>query len=214
MATVVQSKREEVANSISHGIGFAASLAAIPILVVSAARNGDAGTIVGGAIFGSAMAVLYLASTLYHAVRPGRAKQLLRRFDHAAIFLLIAGTYTPFTLGVLGGAWGWSLFGIIWALAALGIALDSLPQKKPRILPVVIYLVMGWLCLIALKPLFEALPTNGFAWLLAGGIFYTVGVVFYALDDRVRYFHGVWHLFVLAGSLSHYVTIFFYVLAQ
>ena len=200
-------------NSISHIIGAVAAAVGLVTLVVLAERQGDLWKIVSFSIYGTTLLLLYTFSTLYHSLR-GKAKRLFRKLDHHSIYLLIAGTYPPFTLVTMRGVWGWSLFGIIWALAAFGIALDSLPQKEPRILPVVIYLVMGWLCLIALKPLLQALPTKGFAWLLAGGIFYTVGVVFYALDDRVRYFHGIWHLFVLAGSLSHYVTIFLYVLAQ
>jgi len=200
-------------NSISHMIGAVAAAAGLAALVVLAERQGDPWKIVSFSIYGTTLLSLYTFSTLYHSLR-GKAKRLFRKLDHHSIYLLIAGTYTPFTLVTMRGVWGWSLFGIIWTLAAIGIALDSLSQKEPRILPLVIYLVMGWLCLIALKPLSQALPTNGFAWLLAGGIFYTVGVAFYALDDRVRHFHGVWHLFVLAGSLSHYITIFFYVSAQ
>jgi hemolysin III len=151
-----------------------------------------------------------VSSALYHSLR-GKAKDVFRKLDHHAIYLLIAGTYTPFTLVTLRGAWGWSLFGVIWGLAVLGIVVDSLPQKGLRILPVVIYLLMGWLVLMALKPLLQALPSMGFVWLLVGGLFYTGGVVFYALDERVRHFHGIWHLFVLMGSISHYITVLFYV---
>lgn len=197
-------------NSISHIIGAVAAAAGLVALVVLAARQGDPWKIVSFSIYGTTLLLLYTFSTLYHSLR-GKAKRIFRKLDHHSIYLLIAGTYTPFTLVTLRGAWGWSLFGIIWSLAAFGIALESMPRKGPRILPVVIYLVMGWLCLIALEPLLQTLPENGFAWLLAGGIFYTVGVAFYALDDRVPHFHGIWHLFVLAGSISHYVTIFFYV---
>lgn len=195
-------------NSISHIIGTVAAAAGLVVLVALAARQGDPWKIVSFSIYGTTLLLLYTFSALYHSFR-GKAKRLFRKLDHLSIYLLIAGTYTPFTLVTLRGAWGWALFGVIWALAAFGIALDLFPQKESRILPVVVYLVMGWLCLIALNPLLQALPANGFIWLLAGGIFYTVGVVFYALDERVRHFHGVWHLFVLAGSLSHYVTIFF-----
>ena len=131
--------------------------------------------------------------------------------DYHAIYLLIAGTYTPFTLVTLHGAWGWSIFSVIWVLTVLGIVLDSPPQKGRRILPVVIYLIMGWLILVAFKPLLQALTLVGFAWLLLGGVFYTVGVFFFALDERVRHFHGIWHLFVMAGSIIHYFTVFYYV---
>lgn len=200
-------------NSISHLIGAVAAAAGLAVLVVMAARQGDPWKIVSFGIYGATLLMLYTFSALYHSLR-GRAKLLFRKLDHLSIYLLIAGTYTPFALVTLRGAWGWSLFGIIWALAAIGMVLDSLPQKGARILPVVLYLVMGWICLIALRPLLQALPAYGFAWLLAGGIFYTVGVIFYALDTRIRHFHGIWHLFVLAGSVSHYVSIYFYVLTQ
>lgn len=200
-------------NSITHLIGAVAAAAGFVVLVVMAARQGDPWKIVSFSIYGVTLLLLYTFSALYHSLR-GAAKKFFRKLDHLSIYLLIAGTYTPFTLVTLHGAWGWTLFGIIWTLAAIGMVLDSLPQQGSRVLPVVIYLVMGWSCLIALKPLLQALPAYGFAWLLAGGIFYTVGVIFYALDHRVRHFHGIWHLFVLAGSISHYVSIYFYVLTQ
>ncbi len=197
-------------NSISHLIGAVAATAGLVALVVIAARQGDPWRIVSFSIYGTTLLLLYTISTLYHSLR-GRAKKIFRILDHNSIYLLIAGTYTPFTLVTIRGAWGWSLFGIIWGLAAIGIVLDSLPHKGSRIIPLIIYLVMGWSCIIAIKPLLEVLPMNGFYWLLAGGIFYTVGIIFYVLDKKVRHFHGIWHLFVLAGSISHYVTIFFYV---
>ncbi|MBT8398298.1 MAG: hemolysin III family protein [Gemmatimonadetes bacterium] len=209
MATGVQSKGEELANSVSHGIGFAASLAAIPILVVSAARNGDAGSIVGGAIFGSAVAILYLASTLYHAVGPGRAKQLLRRFDHSAIFLLIAGTYTPFTLGVLGGAWGWSLFGVVWGIAVIGIGMKMVAGPKHPRISSAMYVAMGWLVVLAIRPLWLNLPGWGLVLLVSGGLAYTGGVAFY-LAPRLRYAHFIWHLFVLAGTTLHFFAVLRY----
>ncbi len=197
-------------NSISHLVGALAAAAGLVALVMHAVQQGDPWKIVSFSIYGTTLLLLYTFSTLYHSLR-GKAKKIFRMLDHHSIYLLIAGTYTPFTLVTIRGVWGWWLFGVIWGLAAIGIVLDSLPKKGSRILPIVIYLVMGWLCVIALKPLLQVLPMNGFYWLLAGGIFYTVGVVFYALDSKVRHFHGVWHLFVLAGSISHYVTIFFYV---
>lgn len=197
-------------NSISHLVGAVAAAAGLVALVMLAARQGDPWRIVSFSVYGTTLLLLYTISTLYHSLR-GRAKTIFRMLDHNSIYLLIAGTYTPFTLVTIRGVWGWTLFGIIWGLAAIGIVLDSLPKKGSRIIPIIIYLVMGWLCVIAIEPLLEVLPMSGFYWLLAGGIFYTVGVVFYALDSKVRHFHGIWHLFVLAGSISHYVTIFFYV---
>ena len=198
-------------NSISHMIGAAMALAGLVVLVVLASFQGDPWKIVGFSVYGATLLLLYVFSSLYHSVR-GPVKQILRKFDHHAIYLLIAGTYTPFTLVALRGVWGWSIFGVVWGLAVLGIVVDSLPQKGRRVLPIVIYLLMGWLCVVALVPLLRALPPAGFAGLLLGGLFYTFGLIFYAYDKRVRHFHGVWHLFVLAGSLSHYVTILLYVL--
>ena len=198
-------------NSISHMIGAAIALAGLVLLVVQASRLGDPWKIVSFSIYGATLLILYASSALYHSLK-GKAKAIFRKLDHLSIYLLIAGTYTPFTLITLRGAWGWSIFGVIWGLAVLGIVLESFPQKGQRILPVVIYLLMGWLVLTALKPLLLILPRSGFFLLLTGGLFYTLGVVFYALDDRMRHSHGVWHLFVLAGSLSHYFTVLIYVL--
>lgn len=197
-------------NGISHLIGAAGALAGLAVLVVLAARQGDPWKIVSFSVYGATLLMLYVFSTLYHSLR-GRPKAIFRKLDHFSIYLLIAGTYTPFTLVTLRGAWGWSLFGVIWGLAVIGILIDALPSKGHRILPVVIYLLMGWSCLVAIRPLLQALPVAGFMWLLAGGLFYTVGVIFFALDARVRHFHGVWHLFVLAGSISHFCAVLFYV---
>ncbi len=197
-------------NSISHLIGAAAALAGLVILVVFASLQGDAWRIVSFSVYGTTLLLLYAFSALYHSLS-GKAKDVFRKFDHNAIYLLIAGTYTPFTLVTLRGAWGWSIFGVIWGLAVLGIVLDSLFQRGRRILPVVIYLFMGWLVLMALKPLLRALPLAGFVLLLLGGLFYTAGVVFYALDKKLRHSHGIWHLFVLAGSVSHYFAVLLYV---
>ncbi|MFH1765640.1 MAG: hemolysin III family protein [Gemmatimonadota bacterium] len=209
MATVVQSRGEEVANSVSHGIGFAAALAGIPILIVSAVQRGDVGSIVGGAVFGSAMALLYLTSTLYHAVPRGRSKDLLRRLDHSAIYLLIAGTYTPFTLGALGGAWGWSLFGVIWAIAVVGILLKLVAGPRyPRVSSAA-YVAMGWMVLVALRPLWQNVPGWGIALLICGGLAYTLGVVFY-LAPRLKYAHFIWHLFVLTGTTFHFFAVLYY----
>jgi hemolysin III len=195
-------------NSISHLLGAVAAMAGMVVLVVLASLQGNPWKIVSFSIYGATLVLLFTASALYHS-RPGHP--LLQKLDHYAIYLLIAGTYTPFTLVTLRGGWGWSIFGTIWGLAVLGIIVDAVIKDGRRWLPVVIYLVMGWLALVALKPLLAALPAAGFAWLLAGGLFYTVGVVFYALDDRRRWFHEIWHLFVLAGSVTHYFTILFYV---
>lgn len=197
-------------NGYSHLMGAALAVGGAAVLIVLAAGQGDPWKIVSFSVYGTMLLLLYLFSTLYHSLR-GRAKEVFRKLDHYAIYLLIAGTYTPFTLVTLQGAWGWSLFGVIWGMAVLGIVVDSLPWDKRRILPVVIYLAMGWLALIALKPLLNALPLAGFAWLLAGGVLYTVGIVFYALERWIKHGHGIWHLFVLAGSACHYFAILFYV---
>jgi hemolysin III len=202
--------RGERFNGITHLVGAALALAGLALLVTVAARQGDPWKIVSFSLYGATLFMLYGFSTLYHSLR-GRAKAIFRRFDHLAIYLLIAGTYTPFALVTLRGGWGWSLFGVIWGLAVVGMALEYLPRQGPRILPVVIYLGMGWLALVALRPLWQALPLMGFVWLVAGGLCYTVGVVFYSLDEKLRHAHGVWHLFVLAGSISHYFAIYFYV---
>lgn len=196
-------------NSISHLIGALAALAGMVALVVLASRQGDQWKIVSFSVYGTTLVALYTSSALYHSLR-GKVKSIFRKLDHHSIYLLIAGTYTPFTLVTLRGAWGWSIFGVVWGLAVLGIAIDSFPKRGRRIVPVIIYLVMGWLAVIAMGPLLKALPLAGIAGLLLGGLFYTVGILFYALDE-VRHFHGIWHLFVLAGSISHYFTILLYV---
>ena len=197
-------------NSISHLIGAVAALAGLIVVVVIAAEQGDPWKIVSFSIYGAALFLLYAISTLYHSLR-GRAKRIFRKLDHLSIYLLIAGTYTPFTLVTLRGVWGWTLFGVIWGLAVIGMALEALPQTGNRRLSMVVYVLMGWLVLIALKPLLAALPLAGFAWLLLGGLCYTGGIAFYWFDEKIRHFHGVWHLFVLAGSLCHYLTILLYV---
>ena len=197
-------------NSISHLIGAVAALAGLVVAVVVAARQGDPWKIVSFSIYGTTLFLLYTISTLYHSLR-GRAKRFFHKLDHYSIYFLIAGTYTPFTLVTLRGGWGWTIFGIIWGLVVLGVVLESLPQKGNRVLSLVVYVLMGWLVLVALKPLLQALPGAGFAWLLAGGLFYTGGLVFYVFDEKVRHFHGIWHLFVLGGSVSHYVMILFFV---
>jgi len=198
-------------NSITHLFGAVAAAAGLVVLVVLAAQQGDAWKLVSFSVYGATLFLLYLFSTLYHSTR-GSAKPILAKLDHAAIYLLIAGSYTPFTLVTLRGTWGWTLFGMIWGLAVLGIVVDSLHNKGARrILPIAIYIVMGWLVLVAFKPLIAALPHAGVLWLVAGGLFYTLGIVFYALDKKLRHAHGIWHLFVLAGSISHYLAVLFYV---
>jgi len=203
--------KSERFNTLSHLIGAALALAGIVALVVVASRSGDIYRIVSFTVYGATLFLLYLVSSIYHGLPPGRAKRVFRIFDHQAIYLLIAGSYTPFTLISLEGMVGWWMFGAIWSLAVLGFVLDALPRQGARIIPMIIYFVMGWLIVLAIKPLLVALPPAGFVWLLAGGILYTSGIVFYALDRRYPWMHGVWHLFVLGGSISHYVAILVYV---
>lgn len=199
-------------SSITHLTGAALALMGAVVLISMAANEGNLYKIISFSIYGLTLFWLYLVSTLYHSLR-GRAKRIFRVLDHQAIYLLIAGTYTPFTLVTLRGPWGWTLFGVVWGLAVLGMIVDALHSRNARrILPVAIYVLMGWLVLAALEPLIEALPGAGLGWLVAGGLFYTVGIVFYALDGKLRHAHGIWHLFVLAGSTSHFLAILLYVL--
>jgi hemolysin III len=205
-----QSQAEEIANSISHGIGLVAALVGTPFLIIHAARLGDAGFIVGTSLFSATIILLYLASTLYHALPMGKAKRVIRVIEHSVIFLLIAGTYTPFTLGVLRGAWGWTLFGVIWGLAAAGVALKAFDKVSRPILSTGLYLLMGWVIVIAVDPLFARMPTAGLLWLIAGGLSYTAGVAFFATDTRLQYGHLIWHLFVIAGTTCHYFAVLWY----
>lgn len=197
-------------NSISHLVGAAFALAAATVLVVNAARLGDAYKIVGASIYGASLFLLFLVSTLYHSLH-GRAKALFQRLDHAFIYVFIAASYVPFCLVTLRGPWGWTLFGLIWGLAAVGVVWDCLPRRGARIFPVVLYLAMGWLVLIAAYPLMRALPRAALIGLAAGGLLYTVGVVFFALEGRLRFAHEIWHVFVLAGSAAHFGVIAVYV---
>jgi hemolysin III len=197
-------------NSISHLVGAAFAVAGTALLVVVAARLGDPWKIVSFSVYGAMLVALYVSSTLYHSLR-GRAKRILRKFDHCSIYLLIAGSYTPFALVSLRGPWGWSLFGAIWSLAVLGLGQEIWLAKGNRALSLVIYLLMGWLALVAVVPLWLALTPAGFAWLAAGGALYTAGVFFYATDHKVRHGHGVWHLFVLGGSTAHFFAVLFHV---
>jgi len=205
-----QSRGEELANSISHGAGLIAAIVATPFLILRALEHGDAGFIVGVSVFAASMIVLYLSSTLYHALHPGRLKHIFRIIEHSAIFLLIAGTYTPFTLGILRGTWGWSLFGMIWGLAAIGVLLKIVSGATRPIAFTILYLLMGWLIVVAAKPFYEHLPASGIAWLVAGGLAYTLGVAFFTTDERLRYGHFIWHLFVIAGTTCHYFAVLWY----
>lgn len=197
-------------NSYTHLAGALLALSGAVVLVVLGALRADAWKVVSFAIYGATLVLLYGLSTLYHSTR-GRVKDFFRRLDHTAIYLLIAGTYTPFTLVSLRGAWGWSLFGVSWGLAALGIVQEILLGKKTRALSLAIYILMGWVGLVAIAPLVQALGWGGFAWVAAGGVIYTAGIVFYLYDEKFTHWHGIWHLFVVAGSAVHYFAILLYV---
>jgi len=198
-------------NAWTHLVGaILATIGAVWMLVV-ATMTGDIWKIISVAVYGVALVMLYSASTVYHSVR-GRAKVIMQKVDHFSIYLLIAGSYTPFCLVTLHGTWGWTLFGIVWALAIIGILQEIKPRSEARVMSIVIYAVMGWIVLVAVNPLIAALGMAGFIWLALGGVFYTVGIIFFAFDTKVRHFHGVWHLFVIAGSLLHFVAISRYVL--
>jgi hemolysin III len=201
---------EEIANSVSHGVGVLAALLATPFLLLAAARHGGATGAVGAGVFAGTVVFLYLASTLYHALPQNAAKRVFRIIDHSAIFFLIAGTYTPFTLGTLRGAWGWTLLGLVWGLAVLGTTLKAIGGIRYARLSTVVYVAMGWLALIAIRPLWPRIPLSGWLWLFAGGAVYTAGVAFYACEHRVRYAHFVWHLFVLTGTLCHFFAVLWY----
>lgn len=204
-----QTLGEEIANSVSHGLALLAALVAAPILLVAVSPH-SAANIVGAAVFAGTMILLYFTSMLYHALPPGRAKRVFLKLDHGAIYLFIAGSYTPFALGVMGGAWGWTLFGLVWAMAVMGIALKAFDRLSHPWLSTGLYLAMGWLVLIAAVPLVERVPSAGLALLVAGGLAYTVGVVFFMLDSRLRYAHAVWHGFVAAGTGLHYFAVLGY----
>ena len=198
-------------NSITHLLGAVIALAGLVVLVVFASLYGDVWRIVSFSIYGTSLFLLYLFSTLYHSTR-GRLRDFFKKLDHIGIYLLIAGSYTPFVLVSLNGAWGWSLFGVIWGMAVIGILLDTFSSDERRILQLILYVLMGWIALVAIQPLVQSLSLAGFLWLLGGGLFYSVGIIFYVLDIKKFHFHGIWHLFVLAGSATHYFTIMYYVL--
>ena len=205
-----QTLGEEIANAISHGIGFLLALASLPILAVVTVQRGGVADVVGASVFSATMIVLYLVSALYHALPPGAAKRWFARIDHAAIYVFIAGSYTPFVLGVLRGGWGWALFGIVWALAALGVAAKLLNRLRHPLASTALYVAMGWVAVIAVVPLVQRVPAAGLAWLVGGGLAYTAGALVFLFDNRVRYAHFAWHLFVMAGSACHFFAVLGY----
>ena len=202
---------EEIANSITHGIGAALSIAGLTLLVSLAAIYGDVWRVVSFSIYGSSLVLLYLCSTLYHSIQHPKAKRILRIFDHSAIYLLIAGSYTPFTLVSMRGPWGWTLFGVVWGLALLGIAFKTVFIGKYEKWATAAYVLMGWLVVIAFKQMLITVPPGGILWLVIGGVVYTLGVLFYAWE-KLPYNHAIWHLFVLGGSICHFFAVLFHVL--
>ena len=197
-------------NAWTHLFGALLALTGAIWLIVAATLSGDAVKTISVVVYGVTLVMLYSISTVYHSVR-GPFKRTLRKLDHLSIYLLIAGSYTPFCLISLRGPWGWWLFGIVWTLALIGMLQEIKPRSEARILSLVIYAVMGWIVLVAIKPLLASLGLAGFLWLAAGGVFYTVGIIFFVFDERFRHWHGIWHLFVIAGSLAHFIAIMFYV---
>ena len=209
-----QTKRdfaEEIANSLTHGLGLCLSIAGLVMLVIVAAQRGTAWHIVACSVYGVSLVLVYSASTLYHAISHPKVKSIFRVFDHSAIFLLIAGTYTPFALVTLRGGWGWSLLGIVWGLAIAGIVLKAIWNDGFHAGFVALYILMGWLAIIAIKPLFLALSWSGMSWLLAGGLLYTLGVPFYA-SRKLPFGHAIWHGFVLGGSACHFFAVWLFVI--
>lgn len=204
--TALQTKREEIANAITHGLGALMAIAALVILTVFSAIKGNAWHIVSFTIFGATLVILYLASTLYHSLHNEKVKTLFRKFDHMSIYLLIAGTYTPFCLTVLNNWIGWTLFGIVWGSAILGVILKAFFTGKKELLSTILYVLMGWVALFAIKPLFDSVSLTTFILLMTGGVFYTAGTYFFT-KDRIKYFHSIWHLFVLAGSTFHFFAV-------
>lgn len=204
-------RRQEIANSVTHGLGVALSVAGLVVLVVLASLHATVWHVVSFSVYGASLVLLYTSSTLYHSFRSPRLKQVFHILDHSSIYLLIAGSYTPFVLVNLRGGWGWSLFGVIWGLSLAGILVKAFFTGRFKILSTSIYLLMGWLIVIAIKPLMHALPAGGIAWLAAGGLTYTAGAVIY-MWKAIPYHHAIWHLFVLAGSICQYFAVLFYVL--
>jgi hemolysin III len=202
-----QTRGEEIANSISHGAGFLIGLVGLIIVAIHGTANSTIANVIGLIVYAVTMSVLYMTSAIYHALGDGRAKQVFMKLDYCAIYLFIAGTYTPFTLGVLRGEWGWALLIAVWILALIGVVMRGFDVLSHPYITTTLYLVMGWLVLFAIRPLLEHVPAAGIAWLIAGGVAYTIGVVFYLLDSRFKFAHLVWHLFVLAGSVCHFVAV-------
>jgi len=205
-----QTQGEEIANSVSHGVGLVAALASAPVLIATVAKTGSYVNVAGATVFALTTVLLYCASTLYHAVSRERVKALLRKLDHGAIFLLIAGTYTPFTLGPLKGPLGWTLFGVVWTLAVIGVTLKAFDRIEHPIASLGMYLVMGWLCVVAIEPVLQHIAPAGLLLLGGGGASYMAGVAFFTVDSRVRYGHFIWHLFVLAGTCCHFFAVLGY----
>ena len=205
-----QTLGEEIANAISHGIGFLFAIASLPVLLVFAPARATAINIVAACVFSATMMLLYLVSTLYHVCPPGRAKAWLNRFDHAAIYLFIAGSYTPFVLGVLRGGWGWSLFGVVWGCGLLGFTAKLMNRLRHPLWSTGLYVAMGWVAVVAAAPLVARMPGAGLALLVAGGVLYTAGAVVFIFDSRLRFAHFVWHLFVLGGSACHFFAVLWY----
>lgn len=201
---------EDIANSVTHGVGLIASIFAFPVVIIAAAGRNDPWQITGAAIYGASLVILYGASTLYHSFPRSKATTTLRVLDHSAIYLLIAGTYTPFALGPLRGPWGWSLLVAVWSLAVVGILMKTIRGFGPAWLSTGMYLVMGWLAVLAIRPMITHIGPGGMAWLAGGGLVYTAGVVFYVTDTRIRYGHAVWHVFVLGGSVCHFIAVLRY----
>ena len=198
-------------NSVTHLVGSALSIAGLSILVTLAAQQGDPWKVLSFSIYGVTLVMLYCFSTIFHSIRSPRAKAILQKLDHNAIYLLIAGSYTPIALITLRGPWGWTLFGLSWCLALFGIVQELTLGRHTRRLSMILYVLMGWLVLIAIKPLTQAMPAGGMGWLVAGGIVYSGGIYFYLNDAKVRHYHGIWHLFVLGGSLCHFMCFLLYV---
>lgn len=206
---MTERRGDELASGVSHGVGLLAAIAATPLLIVGAAARGGAADIVGGSVFGASMVLLYFASTAFHFSRDPRLRGRLQKLDHAAIYVLIAGTYTPFTLGVLGGPWGWTLFGLVWGAAAVGIATKLIAGVRWPRASLWAYLIMGWLVVIAIVPLTTRMEGRGLVWLVLGGLAYSLGAVFYA-RPALRHSHFVWHLFVMGGSTCHFFAALWY----
>ena len=207
-----QSLGEEIANSVSHGVGLLLALVGFAVLVVATLQRGNVTEIVGATVFATTMVLLYSTSMLFHAFPQSRAKRVFQVLDHSAIYLLIAGTYTPFTLGVLHGTWGWILFGLVWSMAAVGVVLKAIGGIRYNTVSTLVYIAMGWLVVIAADKVWTLVPKWGIFWLFAGGIAYTLGAVFF-LAERIRFFHFVWHLFVIAGSSCHFIAVLWFAAA-